>query len=239
MRKMRKGYLSYMKTKCSVTICLLAGLLLGIANSRAEDLNPAVVAWLDAQTKIQSWTADFTQTRKLKSLTQPLTAHGKVWFSAPNKFRWELGHPAQTIAVREPDEMLLLYPRMHRVERFPLTAQQTGPWRDALALLEAGFPRSRASLEQQYNIISQNISGDTGKLILEPKSSGARRMMPHIEIDFDTKQNLLRATELEFADGSTMRNDFENIVVNPQIEPQMFAPPIPPDFKVIEPLKHR
>src|SRR5512137_514459 len=116
-------------------------------------INPVVVSWLKAQTNIHSWSADFVQTRKLKAIVQPLVATGHVWFSAPNQFRWELGHPPQTIAVRAPTELLIFYPRLKRVERFPLTGNQTGPWRDALSLLEAGFPRNQAELEGRYNIL--------------------------------------------------------------------------------------
>src|SRR5947209_14918733 len=105
-------------------------------------LDPIVSSWLAAQSKVHSWSADFIQTRSLKSLTQPLTAKGHVWFAAPNRFRWELGNPPQTIAVRAVTEMLVIYPRLKRVERFPLSGDKAGPWKDALALLEAGFPRS-------------------------------------------------------------------------------------------------
>ncbi len=202
-------------------------------------MNPVVTAWLAAQTNITTWSADFVQTRRLKSLTQPLTATGHVWFTAPNRFRWELGQPPQTIAVRAPSEMLILYPQLKRAERFSLTGNQAGPWRDALGLLEAGFPRSRAELENQYNTVSQTITNGVGKLVLQPKSAAARRMMPQIEIEFDTKGFSLRATELQFADGSTMRNDFQHPEVNPKIDEQLFNPPIPADYKVIEPLKQQ
>jgi outer membrane lipoprotein carrier protein len=207
--------------------------------ARADDLSPQVLAWLDAQSKIHTWTADFTQTRRLKSLTQPLTAHGKVWFAEPNQFRWELGNPPQTIAIRAPDAFQILYPKLHRVEKFSLGPQQTSQWREALSLLEAGFPRNRAAMEAQYNVVSQQFAGDICRLVLQPKSVAARKMMPKIEVDFDTKEHLLRGTELEFVDGSTMRNDFSNIVTNPKIDEQLFNPVIPPDYKVIEPMKHR
>ena len=36
-----------------------------------------------------------------------------------------------------------------------------------------------------------------------------------------------------------MRNDFEHAELNPKLDEQMFNPPIPPDYKVIEPLKRR
>jgi len=196
-----------------------------------------VVSWLKAQTQVHSWSADFTQTRSLKSLAQPLTAKGHVWFSSPNQFRWELGHPAQTIAVRAAQEMLVIYPKLKRIERFPLTGQQSGPWRDALGLLEAGFPRSQAELESQYDILSENLKGDSCEIALQPKSTAARKMMPHLTILFGTKDFVLRATELQFADGSTMRNDFANPILNPELDPQLFSPEIPQGFKVVEPFK--
>jgi len=205
----------------------------------AADLNPAVAAWLAAQTNIQRWTADFLQTRTFKSLTQPLTATGQVWFAAPNRFRWEIVKPQPTIAVRATEELLVIYPRLKRVERFPLTGEQIGPWRDALALLEAGFARSAEDLVKQYNILSQTVTNDTGRIILQPKSAAAKRMIPQIEIIFDTRNHSLRSTQLEFADGSKMRNDFKDPVLNPAIQPALFAPTIPPDYKIVEPLKNR
>ncbi|MDB6068196.1 MAG: LolA family protein [Pedosphaera sp.] len=203
----------------------------------AAELNPSVKSWLAAQTNLQSWTADFVQTRTLKSLAQPLTTAGHVWFAAPNQFRWELGNPPQTIAVRGPTELLIFYPRLKRVERFALTGDQPGRWRDALSLLEAGFPRSETELEARYNILSQTVTGNICELVLQPKSSSARRMLRQIKIDVDTGNFSLSGTELEFADGSTMRNDFKNSVLNPKLDAQMFAPPIPGDYKVVEPLK--
>ena len=218
-----------------ILLVLLA--VAGTGTGAAADTNSLLGRWFAAQTNIQSWSADFVQTRTLKSLTEPLTATGHVWFAAPNRFRWELGKPAQTIAVRAPNELLIIYPRLKRVERFPLSGEQTGQWREALALLEAGFPRSPAELETRYHIVSQMVTGQVCEVILQPRSAAARRMMPQMKIDFDTQEFALRGTELQFADGSTMRNDFKDAVLNPKIDQGVFAPEIPGDFKIVEPLK--
>jgi outer membrane lipoprotein-sorting protein len=205
----------------------------------AAELNPVVTSWLNAQTNIQSWSADFVQTRSLKTLAQPTRESGHVWFAAPNKFRWELGHPAKTIAVRAAQELLIIYPLLKRVERYPLTGNQTSLWRDALALLEAGFPRTQAEMQAQYNIVGQTVKDEKCELTLQPKSAAARRMMPQIRIDFDLARSTLLGTELEFADHSTMRNDFKDPTRNPPIDPRLFSPDIPGDYKIVEPLKKR
>ena len=185
--------------------------------------NAAVTAWLNAQTNIQTWSADFIQTRTLKSLTQPLRENGHVWFCAPSQFRWELGEPPKTIAIRQTNVLFVIYPRLKRAERYPLDAQ-TGQWRDTLALLDAGFPRSQTELESRYRILSQTINGEIGEVVLEPKSASARRMMTEIKIEFSTKDSSLQATELHFADGSTLRNDFTNAVLNPKLDASLFEP---------------
>lgn len=217
--------------------CLLLGVLCRPMTGLAADDSALLSAWLNAQTNIQTWSADFVQTRTLKSLTQPLTATGHVWFEAPNRFRWELGKPPQTIAVRQPEQMLLVYPRLKRVERYPLNQAEPGPWKDMLALLDAGFPRSRSEVESRFNILSQTTENGVHAVILQPKVESARRMMPEITIAFDTTTFLLRSTELKFMDGSTMKNVFNNAVLNPKIDEALFNPPIGADYKITEPFK--
>jgi outer membrane lipoprotein-sorting protein len=225
----------YMKKRFALRLCIV--LICVTTCARAATLDPLLSAWVAAQANVHSWSADFVQTRTLKTLTQPLKGSGHVWFKAPNRFRWELGHPPQTIAVREPEGMVVIYPRLKRAERYPLTGNETGPWREALDLLQVGFPRNEADLLAQYDILSHTVNGQTCTVIFQPKSAGARRMMPQIEIDFDTKDFLLRGTELKFADGSTLRNDFKNGVLNPEVDEQLFMPQIPADYKIIQPLQ--
>ena len=193
-------------------------------------------AWLNSQANIQTWSAEVIQTRALKSLAQPLTATGRVWFAAPNRFRWELGNPPQTIALRQPDQMLVIYPKLKRAEKYPLTRDHAGPWTDTLALLEAGFPRSESELESRFRIESEATVDGVHEVTLQPKSASARRMMPHIKIAFATSDFSLRGTELQFADGSTMRNAFTNAVLNPKLDDSLFSPAVDPAFKVVEPL---
>jgi outer membrane lipoprotein-sorting protein len=210
---------------------------LAFAPLNAAEPATALDKFLSAQTNLQSWSADLTQIRRLKTLIQPLTSTGRVWFVAPNKFRWEIGSPAQTIAVRGADEMLVIYPRLKRVEKYPLRGEAMGQWKDTLALLEAGFPRNRADIDQRFKIISVMPSNDVFNAILQPKSAAARRMMPQITISFAADNSRLSATELQFGDGATMRNEFRNAQLNPKLDDSLFTPKLEPDYKIVEPMK--
>ncbi|HYE30418.1 MAG TPA: outer-membrane lipoprotein carrier protein LolA [Methylomirabilota bacterium] len=223
-----------------VIITLLALLFVGRPVARAADAEgfpPVVHQWLATQTNVQTWHADVTQQRFLKALKQPLLSTGEVWFSYPNRFRWQLGNPPQTIALRAEDEMTLLYPKLKRAERYAFKSTGNNQWRDILKLLEAGFPKSTAELEQQFRLKELTVTNDLHELRLEPRSAAARKMMPGVAIIFSTNTWLLTGTELEFADGSRMRNTFFNARTNAPISIEIFALKPGPDYKVVDALK--
>ena len=202
---------------------------------RAADTNTVLNAWFAAQTKLHTWSADFIQTRALKTLTQPLVAKGHIAFAMPNSFRWEMGQPAQTIALRQADEMFVIYPRLKRAEHYPLGAGTPTEWRDTMSLLQAGFPHDRKEFDAQFQILSLTETNGAWKFSLQPKSAFARRMMPELRIDLATHDFSLTSTELVFVDGSRMRNDFTNAVWNPVLDQKVFQWSPPADFKVTSP----
>ena len=208
---------------------------LSVHQSMAGD--ELLTSFVERQTAVKTWSADVIQTRSLKSFAQPLVSTGRVWFAAPNLFRWELGQPAQTIALRQSAEMVVIYPRLKRAERYPLNGTAAGPWKDTLSLLEAGFPSSRADLDAKFKILSTTTTNQVCTAILEPKSAGSRRFMPQLQLMFSTVDFSLQGTELQFADHSTLRNEFIHPKLNPDIPPGLFQADLDPDFKVTEPMK--
>lgn len=216
--------------------CLLFTILFTLP-ARAAETPLVLQKFLSAQTNLQSWSAELTQTRKLKTLTQPLVSTGHVWFAAPVRFRWEMGTPAQTIAVRNTNDLLVFYPRLRRVEKYPLAGERMGQWKETLALLEAGFPRSQTDIEKLFKVLFVAQTNDQHFVALQPKSFSTRRVMPQITLAIGAGDFQLRATELRFGDGSTMRNEFANARKNPKLEDALFAPVIDAEFKIVEPMK--
>ena len=217
--------------------CLWLPLFAAVTVAGADDPSGLFNQWFIAQTNLQSWSADFTQTRSLKVLAQPLVATGKVWVSVPGLFRWELGQPAQTIVLRQPDQLLIIYPRLKRVEKYSLEGVPPGPLKDALALMDASLPRDRATMEERFRLLSATQTNAVLEMTLQPKSASARKFISEIIIGFRTNNFSMAVTELKFADGSGLRNDFTNMVLNQPIDPALFDVKLAPDFTVVEPLR--
>jgi len=202
---------------------------------RAADTNAVLDAWFAAQANVHFLSADFVQTRTLKTLVQPLVATGHLWFSPPNQFRWELGSPAQTIALRHADEMFVIYPRLKRAEHYPLGASAPRAWRDAMSLVDAGFPRTRKEFNSQFQIQSLTETNGLWVVALQPRSAAARQIMPELRVSLAAGDFSFAGTELVFVDGSRMRNDFSHVVANGALDENLFQWKPPADFKVTEP----
>ena len=220
---------------CCVLIAPIFAASVSVAGD-APDPEPVLGRWFSVQTNLQSWSADFTQTRLLKVLAQPLVSTGKVWV-APDRFRWELGQPPQTIALRQPDQLMIIYPRLKRAEKYPLSNAPPGPIKDALALLDASLPRDRAAMEARFRLVSATQTNSMLHLMLQPRSASARKFIAEIQLEFRTNDFSIAATEMRFSDGSALRNDFTNVVMNPALEPAKFEASLPPDFSTVEPLR--
>jgi len=214
--------------------CLALSVVAMTAPAQSEKL---LDQWIAAQTNFLTWSADVVETRTLKTLSQPLVSTGKVWVAMPNRFRWELGQPAQTIALRQQDQLLLIYPRLKRVEKYPLNDKQPGPWREALALLDASFPRNRADLESHFRLLSVIQTNAMVQVKLQPRSQAARRFMSEISVTVHTNDFSPASTELKFSDGSSMRNDFTHGIINLSLKASLFEPSFDTNFTVVEPLR--
>jgi outer membrane lipoprotein-sorting protein len=209
--------------------CLVATVL------RADDYKEQFNQWFAVQTNMQNWSAGFIQTRSLMALSQPLESTGKIWVR-PGQFRWELGQPPQTIVVRNPDELLLLYPRFKRAEIYALDKIPPGPIKDAMALMDVSIPRDRATLDEHFQLLSATITNSILQMTLQPKSASARQFVSRVVIGFHTNNYIIAGSAMEFSDGSTLRNNFTNVVFNQPMSPDLFATNIPPDYSVVEPL---
>ena len=201
----------------------------------AADTNVLFEKWLAVQTNLQSWTGDFIQTRSLKVLAQPLVSTGKVWVR-PGEFRWELGQPPQTIVLRQPTQLLIMYPQLKRVEKYSLD-NPPAQLKDALSLLDATLPRDRATMQKQFCLLAAAETNSVLQMTLQPNSVSARKFIGEIVIGFSTNDFSIALTEMKFADGSSLRNDFSHVVMNQSIDDSRFELKLPPDFTVREPLR--
>ncbi len=198
---------------------LLAPLLiLATAADAAEPLQ----RWLERQTALLHWQADVVQVRALKGLARPLRSPGKAWIARPDRMRWELGQPPRTIAVRNGDQLVVHYPALEQTERYALDGEVNPAGRQALALLQAGFPTDAVQFQNDYRLLESGQSDGRWRFDLAPTSAASKRLLESVRLEVDAASLELMATEFRFPDGSTMRNEFSAHRINEAADAALF-----------------
>ncbi|HEY3901730.1 MAG TPA: outer membrane lipoprotein carrier protein LolA [Chthoniobacter sp.] len=200
---------------------LCALLALPLHAAEMPDLAP-VRKWLLKQDELHSVQADFTQTRSLRALRDPITTPGHLWFSAPDSLRWELGDPAKTIVVRKGDTYYLIQPAKKKAERFKGDGLNKKGGAMGFAMMNFPIAKDFADFNRQFETLAVNVSGERCHLEILPRDAQAQKMLQAIKMDFDTASGHLLSFELVTREGSSMRNDFTNVRMNQKLDRHLF-----------------
>ena len=201
---------------------LLPAILAAISTAHAEspvDLAP-LKKWLARQDEFHSVSADFTQTRALRVLRDPVATPGRLWFSAPDSMRWELGTPAKTIVLRKGDGFIVMQPAKKKAERH--SSAEVGKQMGGMAMMRFPPAKDLADFQRQFEVLAITTTENRCHVEAAPRDPQARKFLATMKLDFDTANGHLLSFEMALRDGSSMRNEFSNVRVNQRIDRTIF-----------------
>ncbi len=202
---------------------LLFLILLPLTLHSAPPTNLAPVKqWITRQTEFRSVSADLVQTRSLRSLRNPLTTPGHLWFVAPNSFRWELGEPVKTVVLRQGEFIHVITPAKKKAERHPANNAGKNQGMQGMGMITFPLAKDFPDFNRQFEILSVVVDGNKCRLDVLPRNPQTRKMLTALKIEFDTQNGKMSHFEIVTRDGSSLKNEFTNIRVNPKIERKMF-----------------
>jgi outer membrane lipoprotein carrier protein len=200
-------------------LCLLCALPARAATP--PDLTP-VRKWLAKQEDLRSIQADFTQTRSLRALRNPIATPGHIWFSAPDSLRWELGEPPKTIVVRQGEIYAVIQPAKKKIERYKAASIARNGSAMGFAMMNFPIAKDFADFNRQFETLAVSTIENRCHLEILPRDAQAKKMLEAIKIDFDTASGHLLSFELVTREGSSMRSDFTNVRLNQKIDRHEF-----------------
>jgi outer membrane lipoprotein-sorting protein len=197
---------------------LLLSFVALITLARAD--TTALDAWLTRQATVTSLDSTFTQERKLPSLKEPTVTPGRISFAKPDKFRWQLGDPAQTLAVSDGTTVTL-------IEESDKSARQVSadsPQAARFSLLSGKAFQDKAAFYEAFEVIETRVTSGIHQFTLKPKDRRFRSQVPWIFLDIDPDKQELRVLELELQDKSRVRTIFLNPKINAKLADSLFKP---------------
>lgn len=179
---------------------------------------------------IVTYAADFRQEKFTPLLRDPIESHGRVRI-VESVSRWDTEAPYASTMLLADGELRLHYPEQNTLEVYEL-----GDRLDALA----------ASPVPDLDVLRQNFEIESSEwthgdklftLTLLPKTEQLRDALEEVAVDIDPALGSLRRLSMTDLDGETTVIHFENIQLNPDLDPADLQLDVPSGTKVVRPLE--
>jgi outer membrane lipoprotein carrier protein len=176
--------------------------------------------WLRRQVAITTLDARFVQERRLPALKAPISTPGRLSFAKPDKIRWQLGEPAETLAVSDGTTLTLIDIPTNTARRIGLDSPQALRF----SLLSGKAFQSPEMFHATFELIESRVTAGIHQYTVKPKDRRLRAQVPWIFLDIDPKKNELRALEMELQDRSRLRTVFTNPRFDRKLDASLFRP---------------
>ena len=191
-----------------ILLSIFLGLFLAPLAS-AEPLSPADLKTLLGRIREKRAAApqaqsDFQEEKTVRMLNKPISASGKMWFQAPNKFRREAKGNSPSITVSNGKDLWIYYPNFKSAEHYSLGKRSP---------LDAGIAAILASLNLENVESTYHITGskeaDGYQLQLLPRNPSMKRFLQTFSIRINDELQVVR-TEMVQPNGDRIVTTYSN-----------------------------
>ena len=204
--------------------CLTAAAVAGPPPREAIDalegsakLNALIARVVEQQKSLRSLQAEFVQYKTSELLLEDAESSGQFFFQAPDKVRWDYRQPDTMVVLFADHTVTTLYPRQGRAERVKVSDKQ----QRFVRVLAGTQPLD--DLTSHFSVTLADPGGEAHYLLsLRPVGTMLKKRLRSVKIEIDRSLFLPVMIEYNEADGDSTRYEFENLVLNPEIDASRF-----------------
>ena len=181
-----------------------------------------VKKWIAHRSSVTSVSASFVQERHLKALKRPIINTGKLWVKAPRLFRWEVGSPAESIAISKNGTFLMIRPIKKSAEIHSVKGLKNNGRSPVSMFFEAGFPNDYKDFTRRFTVT--DITRRDGNFLISLKVNDRRTSLALRKIVFEmnAKTYITESMEIRFRDTSSIKTKFSDVRENEKLSDNLF-----------------
>lgn len=193
-----------MKGLFLITALFINALCGAQAETAGEGLPPFLVTWLEAQKLVGDVRLDFTLSKTLPTLKEPVKSPGRFWNYADGRFLWEAGSPPASVLRYDGLTLESWEASENKWRNLDANHKSLRLWMYFLS----GKRLTAENLEKEFLIASPVSNKQMTSVTLEPRSKRQRRDLKQIELKFITKEQRLVQLVVWQGDGGTQLMEF-------------------------------
>jgi outer membrane lipoprotein-sorting protein len=180
------------------------GLACGLADSPGTGVPGVFGDWLAAQKHASDVKVEFSITKTMPALKEPVKAVGRFWNYADGRFRWETGKPATTVLVFDGVTLQSWDAAENQWHKLNPNSRGMRLWMEFLG----GQNLTEEGLLKDFLITASESKMPLAGVILQPKSSRVRRDLKQIELKFNASEKRMVQMLIAQGDGGSQTMDF-------------------------------
>lgn len=170
-----------------------------------------------ASAKITTLECDFVQTKHLKILDNRLVSHGKMYYSQPDKLRWEYVTPYSYIFIMNQNQILL----KNSTRADVIDVNQNKIFKDISRLMMNSIMGDMLKDNTTFEIsMASTKGGYTATLI--PIKREMKQMWTKLVLLFDAESLGVKRMEMHEKSGDCTIIELENVKINRAINSTLF-----------------
>jgi outer membrane lipoprotein carrier protein len=183
----------------------------------SDKVNALIDRVVERQHGLKSLRADFVQLKQSALLLEAVESSGVFLFRAPDLVRWDYRRPDAMVVLFAEDTVTTFHPQQARAERLKVSKRQ----RRFVRVLSGTLPLD--DLTSNFSLTLADPGGNAHyQLSLLPVGAMLKKRLRSLEIEIDRELFLPVVITYNEADGDSTRYEFNNLVVNPEIEDARF-----------------
>jgi outer membrane lipoprotein-sorting protein len=169
------------------------------------------------EASLRTLTARFTETTTSALLTKPLVAHGTLAVVRPDRVVLLYDEPDKRTVLIDSDVMRLVWPARRLDQRTHVGAAQR-------RIQQYFVDKSPDQLRSHFDIRAEAAADRPSAWLvaMTPKRRQIREGLTRLDLWLDRSTVMLIAMRMTFPNGDTKLMDFEDVRVNPTIDPALF-----------------
>ncbi|MFQ5670638.1 MAG: outer membrane lipoprotein carrier protein LolA [Acidobacteriota bacterium] len=199
------------------------------ALSEAQRLDTILARFDQAQEKIRTLEADFSEEKNLAILVEPLESTGRFFYASPDQAKWEYLEPDERVFIISENTLMQYFPADKLLERKDLRAANTGRLFKLF-----GMGQTSRQLRDFYRISlgPADKKAGTYQIILTPRRRAVEKRIRRVLLWVGDHDFLPRGMRYEEGDGDRTELHFRNVRINTALAQDTFKLDIPADVRV-------
>ncbi len=174
--------------------------------SRADDLPPVFVKWMENQQKMgRNIEVSFKQERRTPVLKEPVKTEGRFWKMLDGRFRYELGSPVTTVMIYDGSKLLLKEGKDAPWQTLDPEDKRATVWKRVLGSREA----DRESLQTNFKSSVTQQEAHFATITLVPRPLLMRKHLKQIDMQIEPDGERMYLLRVIQGDGAELTIQFD------------------------------